>query len=566
MINALLSGVTGLKAHQAMLDVAGNNLSNVNTSGFKASRITFASLLSETLQEASAATDNLGGTNPLQIGNGVKVASVDRDTTQGSLINTGNSLDMAIEGSGQFVLHDGEKEVYTRVGAFSVDSNYYLVDPGTGYRVQRIGSTGVSEGFQGLTDTGIRIPYDVALAAKETSRVTYGGNLSADESDPTRHIMTSGIQYTKNQSVINDAARVDELDQTTGLDTADVIRVSGYLRDGTKIQSGGNDYVEIALHNGSNYKTISDILTEINAVYRDPNPPNTQWSEAKLINGEIRLEETAAGYTKTDTHLTYVPNAGGTFELPSFLKILSAGGETTKQTNVEVFDSQGNAHVISASFVKQNASNEWDLVLTTISGEGVKLEDRRIEGLQFLPDGSYGGLDAGMGDEATFRLYFPNDLSSQKTIQFDFGDVGEFDGLTQFGGSSTAAANSQDGYGAGWLSSLSVGRGGVVTGVFTNGIRRDIAALKIATFRNAAGLKDIGNGYFVASANSGDAVPNKALEGGAGVVHGGSLEKSNVEIAGEFVNLIQAQNGFQANARTISVTNDVLRELSRLIR
>ena len=149
MGNALLSGVSGLRVHQRMLDVAGNNLANVNTLGFKASRITFAELLSETLQEASQPTARTGGTNPIQIGSGAGLASVDRLMMQGGLNNTGGDLDMAIEGQGFFVLNDGQRDVYTRVGAFAVDADNYPLDPGAGYRGQRMGFGGVSEGCTG---------------------------------------------------------------------------------------------------------------------------------------------------------------------------------------------------------------------------------------------------------------------------------------------------------------------------------------------------------------------------------------------------------------------------------
>jgi len=148
MADAMLAAVSGMKAHQSMIDVAGNNLANVNTSAFKSSRVRFSDLLSETLKDAAQPSDTIGGMNPQQIGNGTQLASVDKDMTQGSLMTTGQPLDMAIEGDGYFVLNDGQSDVYTRVGAFAVDADFYLVDPGTGYRVQRIGQEGVDEGFQ----------------------------------------------------------------------------------------------------------------------------------------------------------------------------------------------------------------------------------------------------------------------------------------------------------------------------------------------------------------------------------------------------------------------------------
>jgi flagellar hook protein FlgE len=88
----------------------------------------------------------------------------------------------------------------------------------------------------------------------------------------------------------------------------------------------------------------------------------------------------------------------------------------------------------------------------------------------------------------------------------------------------------------------------------------------MALFKNAAGLESAGGGYFVPSSNSGDAVATDAMSGGAGTIHGGALEKSNADIATEFVNLIQAQSGYQANARTIRVATDILAELSNLIK
>ena len=562
MINALLSGVTGLKAHQTMLDVAGNNLSNVNTTGYKDSQVSFSSMLSDTLRDGAAPTAALGGTNPMQIGNGVRIAAIARNMSQGSLVNTGNPLDIAIEGAGYFTLHDGQQELYTRVGAFAVDSDYYLVDPSTGYRVQRIGDIGVSEGFQNMTDNSIRIPYDKALAAQETTQLRLAGNLSADAYNPSRQILSSEMEYTQGESVVNDSVRFDQLDQAVDLDAADTLTVTGTRRDGSDVD------VTIDLYNAgeSRFKTIREVFDEVDAEYANPADASDQWSSMKLVNGEMRLEDAQAGYSQTDILLTYNAADSGTLELPTYFKIIQAGGEATKQINMELFDLQGNSHQASAFFVKQDAQNQWDLVLGTISGGGVKLDDRRIRGISFLANGSFAGMNESIGDDAEWRIYYPNDIDSQRTVSFDFGDVGEFGGLTQFGGPSTAAPSSQNGYAAGWLSSLSVGQDGVLVGVFTNGVRIDVAALKLATFRNPAGLKDEGDGYFTPSANSGDPVPSQALEGGTGTVHGGSLEKSNVDVAAEFVHLIEAQNGFQANARTITISNEVLQELSQLIR
>lgn len=562
MSNAMMSGVSGLKAHQQMIDVAGNNLANVNTVGFKASHVTFQELLSETLKEASAPTATLGGTNPMQIGNGVIVGSVVRDMGQGSLNYTGNSLDMSIQGAGYFTLNDGQSDVYTRVGQFAVDSEYYLVDPQTGYRVQRIGNEGVSEGFQSPVSNDIRIPYDVALPAQETQGISFAGNLSADAQAPTRNLLTSNMAYTDTSgAVASRPTLLSDLAQCQNLGAGDTITITGTRSDGSSIANppGNNVYTYTP------GDTVGDFLDAITAMFGGG---TKQGAAAKVVNGEIRLEDSATGYSQSYiTGMTYTDAAGadGSFDLPAQFDILTAGGQVEKSINVDVYDAQGNNFTLAGSFVRTDATNTWDFVVKSVGGDTV-VNDRFIRGIQFQVDGSYGDLAGTDVGGNTITLTFPSDPTNLRSIRLDMGTLGDLNGLTQFGGPSTAASSGQDGYGAGWLSTMSVSREGTLVGVFSNGIRRDIAAMKVATFQNPAGLKSVGGNYFQPTANSGDAVANKATEGGAGVVQGGAVEKSNVEVAEEFVRLIEAQNGYQANARTIKVANDMLNELTGLIR
>ena len=546
MSNALLAGVSGLQAHQTMLDVAGNNLANVNTSGFKTARVTFSELLSETLREATQPTETTGGTNAQQVGSGVRVSAVDRNMTQGSMVQTGQPLDMAIDGAGYFVLSDGEKNMYTRVGVFAVDADYYLVDPGTGYRVQRIGSEGLSEGFQGASSNDIRIPYDVALAAKATETVRVTGNLSANLSIPTTATLLSGTVYTAADMASSVSTLLTDLDQVSGLAVGETISITGAARDGTAV----NGTFTIAANS-----TIGDLIDAVTAAF----PGST----ATLWNGQLKLTDNQAGYSQTDVTLEY--NGAGTFELPDYFKIEQAGGQETRLANIEIFDSLGVAHNAAAAFTRTTEANTWDMVLMSVTGD-VNVNDRRIKSITFDNDGALAGMGGAVPDELRFQVAFGFDPGNVRNIAVDMGTVGELDGLSQLGGGSTAVASGQDGFESGYLSSISVSRDGVVIGMFTNGERQNIAALQLASFQNPAGLQTTGGGYFEASANSGDAIPTKALSGGAGAVSGGSLEKSNVDMASEFVNLIQAQNGYQANARTIRVANDMLRELATLIR
>ncbi len=136
MMRSLYSGVSGLQNHQIRMDVIGNNISNVNTIGFKKGRVNFQDMISQSMSGAARPTEELGGVNPKQVGLGMTVAAIDTIHTQGSMQSTGVTTDVAIQGNGFFVMSSGDKEFYTRAGAFGVDEDGTLVNPSNGMRVQ----------------------------------------------------------------------------------------------------------------------------------------------------------------------------------------------------------------------------------------------------------------------------------------------------------------------------------------------------------------------------------------------------------------------------------------------
>jgi len=562
MTYALSSGVTGLQANQKMLDIAGNNLANLNTTAFKASRITFEELLSQTVKQGSQPTERIGGTSPEQIGSGVGVAAITPNTGQGSIVNTGNPLDLAIEGSGYFVVSDGEQPLYTRAGAFGVDAGGSLVDPSNGYRVQRIGLTGESDGFQVAGDSSIRVPYDVALPARATSEIIVSGNVSSDATSVTRaQVLASSLRYTYDGGRESaDSTEIDQLDQFSGGSGPDgqlgggqtgTLAISGYHPDGSAFSSGLSFTV-------TETATLGDLIGHLNT-----NVLNG--ATASLSNGCIRITDDQAGYSKSDISLSYAGD--GALEAPPYFELTTVGGDEVKNINIAIYDSQGGKHVLSAALVRTDTVNTWEMVLTSVTGnvDSISPDNRRISGLAFnAQTGAFAGIP--VGEEAQFTIAFEHDALHPQTIALSLGTTGSFDGLTQFAGNSTAVAREQDGYEAGDLSAVSVDNEGVLIGAFSNGIKKEIAALQVGLFNNPAGLQGVGGGYFAPSANSGAAVASQAMRGGAGSIHGGALEKSNADVATEFVNMIEAQNGFQANARTIRVATDILRELTSLIR
>ena len=136
MMRSLFAGVSGLRSTQMMMDVVSDNIANVNTAGYKASRVVFQDTLSQLLTGGSAGNGTLAGsTNPAQVGLGVHVTAVDTVQTQGAIQNTGRATDVAIQGAGSFVLSLGGETLYSRAGSFSLDQNNHLVDP-TGALVQ----------------------------------------------------------------------------------------------------------------------------------------------------------------------------------------------------------------------------------------------------------------------------------------------------------------------------------------------------------------------------------------------------------------------------------------------
>ncbi|MBR2361934.1 MAG: flagellar hook protein FlgE [Spirochaetaceae bacterium] len=181
MMRSLYSGVSGMQNHQTRLDVIGNNVANVNTTGFKRGRVNFQDMISQQLSGAARPTTEVGGVNPKEVGLGVMTASIDTIFTQGNLQSTGVSTDVAIQGNGFFILKNGEESFYTRAGAFGLDSEGTLVNPANGMRVQGWMAEELN-GEMVLNTAGstedIIIPVGTKDPAKATQNVDFACNLN----------------------------------------------------------------------------------------------------------------------------------------------------------------------------------------------------------------------------------------------------------------------------------------------------------------------------------------------------------------------------------------------------
>jgi flagellar hook protein FlgE len=171
------SAISGLRAHQTKLDVTGNNIANVNTVGYKSSQTVFEDTLSQVVRNGSAPTAQAGGTNPAQVGLGVKVAGITTNFEQGAAQNTGRSTDFMISGDGFFVTRAGNEQVYTRAGSFNYDAAGNLVTPDGALLQGWMADNGVVD-TNGAVET-LRVPFGGVMQPTRTTTGAVVGNLSS---------------------------------------------------------------------------------------------------------------------------------------------------------------------------------------------------------------------------------------------------------------------------------------------------------------------------------------------------------------------------------------------------
>ena len=644
---ALYTGLSGLRVHQTYIDVIGNNLANVSTPGFRGSRATFSDILSFTARAGSGPNGNFGGQNPLQIGTGAYMASVDTNTSPGTLQDTGRSMDVALQGRGFFTMTNGSQTFYSRVGSFGIDADRSLVDLRTGLRV--VNASGGT----------ITVPTSDTLPAQETTSVSFQGSLPAEVGGPLHEIVSSdtplvqGTAATKTttatgappafaltpgetlmvsvnggaqqsvqvpdpapslpsevaawlnsnlngvtataddttgelsletvqlgssatvklddgpgSSVLNalgldaqliagterTAVETDDLNaltaRTAPYQPGDSITVSGTNPDGTAFS---DTFVYGAAGDGT---TIAALTAFINGIV-DPAQASARFEEGNLV-----LEATNPGEAEVSLFLGDVSGNNGGASWPSFEVSQQGTGPDTATTSIDIVDSQGRTHPVTMTFTR-NAQDPtiWDMQAAVDSDEGSITQDS-IGQIRFNNDGSFNVIGGG-----TNQLSFAwSGIAQSQSVTIDLGTSGQFDGVAMLGNATTIAAVDQDGFGAGSLLNVGFNNDGELMGFYSNGQSEVLDQLRISMFSNEGGLVRQGDTLFAESPNSDDAIATTANAAGAGMVRAGTLENSNVDIAKEFVNLIEAQRGFQANSRVITTTDEILAELMNIVR
>ena len=189
MIRSMSSALSGLRNHQVMLDVVGNDIANVSTTGFKSSTTVFSDVLTQTLQGAGAPAGTNAGTNPAQIGLGARLSGTIQNFTQGAIQRTGRSTDLAIQGDGFFVVEINGEQNYTRNGSLTRDAagNLATVDGMTvqGWQADTSGNINTSGPIG-----AVQIRVGDLLQPRQTQLAVFGGNLSADATIGTSTVRT----------------------------------------------------------------------------------------------------------------------------------------------------------------------------------------------------------------------------------------------------------------------------------------------------------------------------------------------------------------------------------------
>jgi flagellar hook protein FlgE len=239
-------------------------------------------------------------------------------------------------------------------------------------------------------------------------------------------------------------------------------------------------------------------------------------------------------------------------------------------TTMSVYDSLGNSHTADVYF-RKTADNAWDYhVLVPGADLNPPVAGNSEIGGGALTFTTNGALDTETVTTAVTAT-FGGGATAAQAMTLDFGtSIAEggtgLDGTTQFAGPSNVSSQKQDGYASGDFSGVSVDGQGVVTGLYTNGEKIAMSQLAIAKFRSNDGLGRAGQNLWISTRESGTAAMGTAGSGGRGATTGGALEGSNVDLAGEFVSMIQHQRSFSANSKTITTADEMLQELISLKR
>ncbi|MFP4037688.1 MAG: flagellar hook protein FlgE [Desulfobacteraceae bacterium] len=568
--SALFSGISGLGSLGEAMQVIGDNISNVNTVGFKGSTFTFQDLLSQSIATQA-------GTS--QVGKGTTLSDIYQSFQQGSFETTSSTTDLAIGGDGFFEVRESDSETtfLTRAGNFRFDKEGYLVNP-EGY---------VAQGWQ-MNEEGedISSTQDIRLnsftsAPEESSQVRLICNLNADSN--SNHSRLSNAWDAEESPAINSShyqyqTTIKAYDLEGG--THDI---TAYFDKADEDQKW--EYILTCNPNEDKRDGFAD-TSSTGLLARG----TLTFSESENVINNMTMENlaSASGHKQELSDFTF-SDSGGITDSNTTVEVENYEALTDDGTGFELVRSGGawsideDAGYTSAQIVDEENDGDdgfgIDLTgdnnadITVSFGETVTDNGRFSFDISGADDTVWEQADINSNGYYTFSPDFIGGNETAMDIEFNPGAY--FDGssfvrdsltTTQYAKASTTVFQSSDGYGAGDLQGVNVDVDGVITGKYSNGEVIPLYRVAVAKVVNPLGLEKVGGNLYKTTRLSGEAPTYHPGTNGTGNIAPNSLEQSNVDIANEFVKMITTQRGFQANGRIITVTDEMLQELINLKR
>ncbi|MFT5424221.1 MAG: flagellar hook protein FlgE [Phycisphaerales bacterium] len=566
---SLFTGLSGLNVHARRLDVIANNIANVNTTAYKSTTMLFENLFARTFSGGSAPGGASGGTNPFQVGLGVGVAATRRDFTPGSFNPTGDPRDLAVDGSGFFVVERDGSTFYTRAGAFRQDLNDNLVTVSgeilQGYAVDA--NYNLIEGAL----SPISIPIGKQVIAEASTLAVIAGNLNSGGELPGQgaaiaigsaigvgfvDIASAAITAATLITAIEDPASPGST--TPAFTAGETISLDGASKGGTQL-----DTAELVITATTTVQELLDFMAAALGIHNtgSPNPdgatPGVTVDGAGIITIVGNSGE-ANDLAMTASDLRVADASGGPLGSPFVPeKTGTADGESVKSTLL-VYDSLGTPITVDVTLVLDNkavgAGTEWRYYVD--SGDDSDLDIRIAQGtIQFDGEGQL--LNA-----TPITLTVDRDGTGAITpLGFELAFTGDSGNLTALDSDSQVANVFRDGLPPGTLETYGIQGDGTIFGGFSNGAIRTLGQVVLADFANPEGLIDAGANNWSTGPNSGPATVVRAATFGTGGIVSGALEASNVDLSKEFTDLILVQTGYSASARVIRTADELMQQL-----
>lgn len=544
MNRALYSGVAGLKAHQTKMDVIGNNISNVNTYGYKSQRAVFSDVFYQTVASATAGTASKGGTNPSVIGYGSQLAAIQTKMSQSSMQSTGYGLDVAITGEGFFQVMDPDGNIfYTKAGLLDYDANGYLTDVNGNFVLGAAKADGTAASEKIKLDNLGAVPSASSKAevtingikyAVTASTATESGNVSlaigSSDDLPAGQKATATISTTGTITV--KLSSTEKFTDIAAINTA--INAAITEANGGKAHAAGTFTITAP---DAAAKFPAGGLTGAEICGTDYSVQEGKFTSATLFNGKMTINGTSSNFTGSGASTlsaTYAAAAGAN---PAQYTITMTIGGT------------------AYSGVLKNGELAKSLLLKSAAGDYVEVSNPGFSELvsqagdadhNSVPDDIANGITSGT---LTATAAKPSNELGLSSVSFSLA-----------GGTKGGAVTLDQ------LTSIAIGADGVISVTHPDLGTVTAGKISLANFANPAGLQMKGSNYFASTSNSGKAILCNPGSSGTGELQSNTLELSNVDLSSEFAEMITTQRGFQANSRIITVSDTMLEELINLKR